>query len=151
MRKWRRVGQWAVPLGALWVLTGGTSVPQVQFTDVTQAVGIDFKHENSATSNKYLIETMGGGVALFDYDNDGRLDLCVFSPRTLRDTVRVAWRLMRKDFRSDPCMLHVSGTRFRVETMPPRAAQADGEMIGDTPFEARVEPRAATLLLPRGD
>ena len=36
---------------------------------------IDFKHENSATSNKYLIETMGGGVALLDYDNDGRLDM----------------------------------------------------------------------------
>ncbi len=36
---------------------------------------IDFKHESSATSNKYLIETMGGGVALLDYDNDGRLDI----------------------------------------------------------------------------
>ena len=32
-------------------------------------------HENSATSNKYLLETMGGGVALLDYDNDGRLDV----------------------------------------------------------------------------
>ena len=47
----------------------------MQFTDITQAVRIDFKHENSATSNKYLIETMGGGVALLDYDNDGRLDI----------------------------------------------------------------------------
>jgi hypothetical protein len=42
---------------------------------VTQTVGIDFKHESSATSNKYLLETMGGGVALLDYDNDGRLDV----------------------------------------------------------------------------
>jgi hypothetical protein len=47
----------------------------VQFTDITQATGIDFKHENSATPNKYLIETMGGGVAMLDMDNDGRLDL----------------------------------------------------------------------------
>ena len=39
------------------------------------AAGIDFKHQSSATSNKYLVETMGGGVALFDYDNDGRLDV----------------------------------------------------------------------------
>jgi hypothetical protein len=38
-------------------------------------VGIDFSHENSATSNKYLLETMGGGVAVFDYDTDGRLDV----------------------------------------------------------------------------
>ena len=37
--------------------------------------GIDFKHVNSPTPQKYLIETMGGGVALFDYNNDGLLDI----------------------------------------------------------------------------
>jgi hypothetical protein len=52
-----------------------TPTPEVQFTDITQASGINFKHENSATSNKYLVETMGGGVAVLDYDNDGRLDV----------------------------------------------------------------------------
>ena len=54
---------------------GRAPAPDVQFTDITKAVGIDFTHENSATSNKYLVETMGGGVALLDYDNDGRLDI----------------------------------------------------------------------------
>lgn len=47
----------------------------VTYTDVTSETKIDFKHEASPTSNKYLIETMGGGVALLDYDNDGRLDV----------------------------------------------------------------------------
>ncbi len=47
----------------------------VQFIDVTKAAGIAFTHANSATPSKYLVETMGGGVALFDYDNDGRLDV----------------------------------------------------------------------------
>ena len=56
-------------------LMGPSSAADVQFTDITQAAGIDFKHENSATTNKYLIETMGGGVAMLDVDNDGRLDL----------------------------------------------------------------------------
>ncbi len=37
--------------------------------------GLDFTHRNSPTPRKYLIETMGGGVAMFDYDRDGRLDL----------------------------------------------------------------------------
>src|ERR1700732_18298 len=37
--------------------------------------GIDFKLQNSPTPQKYLIETMPGGVALFDYNNDGLLDL----------------------------------------------------------------------------
>ncbi|HKY04710.1 MAG TPA: hypothetical protein VJQ56_07470, partial [Blastocatellia bacterium] len=38
----------------------------VTFTDVAQQVGIDFKHEASPTSQKYLPETMGAGVALLD-------------------------------------------------------------------------------------
>jgi hypothetical protein len=50
-------------------------VPEVRFADITAASGIDFVHAHSPTSNKYLIETMGGGVALFDFDNDGRLDI----------------------------------------------------------------------------
>src|SRR6202167_628742 len=37
--------------------------------------GLDFSHVNSPTPQKYLIETMGGGVALFDYNNDGLLDI----------------------------------------------------------------------------
>ena len=56
-------------------LLGADSAPEVQFHDATQAVRLSFKHENAATTNKYLVETMGGGVALFDYDNDGRLDI----------------------------------------------------------------------------
>ena len=64
-----------IALALVGCLSAATPAPEVQFSDVTQAFGIDFKHENSATSNKYLIETMGGGVALLDYDNDGRLDI----------------------------------------------------------------------------
>src|SRR5205814_9798343 len=42
----------------------------VNFTDVTARSGVAFRHAASPTSQKYLPETMGGGVALFDYDND---------------------------------------------------------------------------------
>ena len=45
------------------------------FVDITQKLGVHFKQEASPTSKKYLLETMGSGVALFDYDNDGRLDI----------------------------------------------------------------------------
>ncbi len=46
-----------------------------QFIDVTEASGIRFVGRASHTSKKYLPETMGSGVALFDFDNDGRLDI----------------------------------------------------------------------------
>src|SRR5439155_1722451 len=48
-----------------------------KFTDVTSFLGVDFNYLSSHTPKHYLVETMGGGVALFDYDNDGRLDLVV--------------------------------------------------------------------------
>jgi hypothetical protein len=57
------------------LLIAAAAPADVTFTDITAASKIDFKHEASPTSNKYLIETMGGGVGLFDYDNDGRLDI----------------------------------------------------------------------------
>ncbi len=79
MRKSQHARCWSMASGLFFVLMGcltaATPAPDVQFTDITQAVKIDFRHESSATSNKYLVETMGGGVALLDYDNDGRLDI----------------------------------------------------------------------------
>lgn len=57
------------------LLLMGASAPEVRFTEIAGAAGIDFTQDSSATSSKYLVETMGGGVALFDYDNDGRLDI----------------------------------------------------------------------------
>ena len=43
--------------------------------DVKTPRGLDFTLLNSPTPQKYLIETMPGGVALFDYNNDGLLDI----------------------------------------------------------------------------
>ena len=56
-----------------------------KFTDVTSTVNINFEYVASHTSKKYLIETMGSGVALFDYDNDGRLDVFVVNAAPLSD------------------------------------------------------------------
>jgi hypothetical protein len=75
MRRPQYARRWFTACGFLFCLMGATPAPDVQFTDITRAVGIAFRHESSATSNKYLVETMGGGVALLDYDNDGRLDI----------------------------------------------------------------------------
>jgi hypothetical protein len=56
-----------------------------RFVDVTQRLGINFQHQASHTSKKYLPETMGSGVALFDYDNDGRLDIFLVNGAPLTD------------------------------------------------------------------
>ena len=50
-------------------------MPTVKFTDITAASGIKFVHNNGATGDKLLPETMGSGVAILDFDNDGDQDL----------------------------------------------------------------------------
>ncbi|HET6851702.1 MAG TPA: CRTAC1 family protein [Pyrinomonadaceae bacterium] len=57
----------------------------VTFTDITAQSGINFKYAASKTSLKYLLETMGGGVAMFDYDNDGRMDLFFTNGAALKE------------------------------------------------------------------
>ena len=52
----------------------GTQSQKIQFTDITAAAGITFKHVASP-DKRYIVESMSGGVALFDYDNDGDLDM----------------------------------------------------------------------------
>jgi hypothetical protein len=47
----------------------------VRFENVAEAAGVRFVHENHPTARKHLIETMPGGVAIFDYDNDGKPDI----------------------------------------------------------------------------
>ena len=67
---------------------GTTPVAKVtpgQFVDVTGVSGINFQYKSSHTTRKYLIETMGAGVALFDYDNDGRLDVFLVNGAPLED------------------------------------------------------------------
>ena len=54
---------------------GETGIPQTKFTDITSSSGINFVHNNGATGDKLLPESMGGGVGFFDYDNDGDQDL----------------------------------------------------------------------------
>ena len=64
----------STPVGRPAVPAASAQTPG-RFVDVTDKVGIKFLHQAPHTSRKYLIETMGSGVALFDCDNDGLLDI----------------------------------------------------------------------------
>jgi hypothetical protein len=62
------------------------AAPQLaHFEDVTARAHINFRNEASHTSRKYLPETMGGGVAMFDYNRDGLLDLFFVNGAALSD------------------------------------------------------------------
>src|SRR5437588_8931395 len=89
-RRWRRMnlgGMVNLSFAAILVLalaiilpgkTGIGATPEtsaIHLRDVTQLAGIRFVHNNGAFGKKFLPETMGPGVAVIDYDNDGWPDI----------------------------------------------------------------------------
>jgi hypothetical protein len=82
------------------VLATRTAEPppfQVTLVDVTSSAGVSFKHENSPTTRKYLIETMSGGVGLIDYDTDGWLDLFFTNGAALADPMPADAHLVKTE------------------------------------------------------
>ena len=59
------------------------TTPGFTLTDITAAAGLRFEHATGATGRKYLPETLGSGVAVFDADSDGRQDVLLLSGTTL--------------------------------------------------------------------
>ena len=95
----------------------------VKLVDVTASSGIDFKHESSPTTHKYLIETMGGGVALLDYDNDGWLDVFFTNGAPLGDPMPADARPVKTDRFSNRLYRNNHDGTFSDVT---RAAHLDG-------------------------
>ncbi|MDQ3332076.1 MAG: FG-GAP-like repeat-containing protein, partial [Planctomycetota bacterium] len=58
--------------------------PAMPFRDVTAEAGVTFVHENGATGQKLLPETMGGGVGVLDYDSDGDSDILFVNSQVWR-------------------------------------------------------------------
>ncbi len=76
-------------VAALTILTFSVHQPAAgrqsagpRFTDVTEQAGINFRHV-STPEKRYIVESMSGGVALIDYDNDGWLDIYLVNSLTV--------------------------------------------------------------------
>jgi len=54
------------------------------FSDVTSETGITFIHTDGGSGNRYIMETVSAGLALFDYDNDGDVDIYFLNGSALK-------------------------------------------------------------------
>jgi hypothetical protein len=63
----------AAALAAASAPTGQT--PGVSFTDAAEQAGIAFVHDHGGSGTRFLIETVGSGLAAADFDNDGWIDV----------------------------------------------------------------------------
>jgi len=71
------------------------------FKEVAEQVGLKFQHYNGMTGKFYLPEITGSGAALFDFDNDGDLDVYLVQGNVLEPNTRPNGALFGKLFRND--------------------------------------------------
>lgn len=134
-----------------YVIVGLRSLLRFDAFEIVGTVdGVPFERRASAilvanfgTMFRRLL-TLGDGIL----HDDGVLDVCIFSPTTNADAARITWKMIRRDFSSDPCMSYLAGREIEITTVPARTVQADGELVGSTPISVRVLPGAGRLLLP---
>src|SRR3954470_24297775 len=87
------------------------------FDDITVSSGIHFVGENGATPEKHMIETMGSGVGLLDYNRDGRLDIIFVngggrpgSPEASHNRLALYANLGNNKFEDQTAAAHLTGS-----------------------------------------
>ena len=81
-RAWRRWPLALLAAPAVLARVAASGAPALLFRDIRAEAGVAFQH-HSAPEKKYIVESMSGGVALFDYDNDGRIDIYLVDSLTV--------------------------------------------------------------------
>ncbi|MCA9211910.1 MAG: CRTAC1 family protein [Planctomycetales bacterium] len=63
-----------------------TSYGEIKLTDVTAGTGITFRHTDGSNGAHYIVEYVSAGLALFDFDNDGDIDIYFLNGAAMKGT-----------------------------------------------------------------
>ena len=81
--------------------------------------------------------------------DDGKIDVCILRAQTLLNFLSVGWSVVRGRHKQDRnIQLLIAERAVAVHTDRPLPVQGDGEVIGETPLEVQVVPRAVPVIVP---
>ncbi len=118
------------------------AIPVLPFRDITTEAGIAWRHVNGAAGAKLLPETMGGGCAFFDYDNDGDQDLLLVNSNHWPD--QTPKNSVSADAASAACALYANMGDGRFEDVSQEAGMdvslyGMGVAVGDYDNDGYVD------------
>ncbi|HXJ38079.1 MAG TPA: VCBS repeat-containing protein, partial [Bryobacteraceae bacterium] len=92
---------WLAGLATLAAPFAATSASPIRFREVARESGLQFTLENNPTPQKHMIETMAGGIAAFDYDGDGRVDIFFTNGASLPSLAKDSPKYFNRLFHND--------------------------------------------------
>jgi diacylglycerol kinase (ATP) len=146
--------RWGFGAYLLAGLKGVVSPPSSRFTIVADDAVLEVRAAMVLLANmgQYVanvvppVEVSVGPAVSFQ---DGRLDVCIFAPRTVTDVAALLWRVARRRYAGDDRMIYLQAAEVTVTADPPVVTEVDGELIGETPLTARAVRGALRVLVPR--
>lgn len=108
----------------------------ISFEDVAQQAGIRFVLENHPTPQKHLVESMPGGIAAFDYNNDGRTDIFFTNGAVLPSLEKESSKYFNRLYRNDGAMRFTDVT---AEAGVHGAGYSMGAAAGDYDNDGNVD------------
>lgn len=117
-------------------------------------LSIEYDHQKSTyNASEILITNIGtAGVEPLTWSeeillDDGTLDLLIFRAANIFDILGLVISVFTKKGKLNPLVKFLKVTEYcRIESQTPLNTQADGDVIGDTPFEVHICPRSLTII-----
>jgi diacylglycerol kinase (ATP) len=82
------------------------------------------------------------------WHHDGVLNVVTIGSVGLRDNLKLAYKVLRRDYQTDRDLRYFKAKKIKLEAQPGLPTQIDGDELGETPFEVEVVPNGVRVLVP---